>query len=267
MYAGTNLFYYSIFETGMSHVYSFFLFACFLYLAPLVLKPSTKQLTHVLFGMVVGLIVAVRPINIVFLPAFFLFNRLGVRDLWKFRFSVIIIIAAAGLVMMPQLFYWKYAYGEFLKDPYENENFSNWCSPKLMQLWFSTNNGLFIYSPLVLFMLLGVFRMKNFSTSFKSMLFVYFIGISLLFSTWHDWSYGCSYGSRPFVEYFTLLSLPFAFFIQEVNSKKYTLIAAGLIVLLLIAWNQKLMFSYDGCWHGGEWDWLSLRNLLTSKTK
>ncbi|MCF8229989.1 MAG: hypothetical protein K9J24_13665, partial [Bacteroidales bacterium] len=30
--AGTNLFYYSMDETGMSHVYSFFLFSLFLYL-------------------------------------------------------------------------------------------------------------------------------------------------------------------------------------------------------------------------------------------
>ncbi|MFC2111294.1 hypothetical protein ACFLQ5_02460, partial [Bacteroidota bacterium] len=31
MFSGTNLYYYSIVETGMSHIYSFFAFALFLY--------------------------------------------------------------------------------------------------------------------------------------------------------------------------------------------------------------------------------------------
>ena len=45
IYLGTNLFYYSIFETGMSHIYSFFLFTCFLYLSPFILNPKKNIAT------------------------------------------------------------------------------------------------------------------------------------------------------------------------------------------------------------------------------
>ena len=70
VYLGTNLFYYSIFETGMSHVYSFFLFTCFFFLQHYILKPTSGFIYSVLFGCVVGLIIVVRPINVLIFPAF-----------------------------------------------------------------------------------------------------------------------------------------------------------------------------------------------------
>lgn len=267
VYLGTNLFYYSIFETGMSHVYSFFIFTCFIYLSKYILKPNSNFITHVLFGLTIGLVVVVRPINVLVFPTIFLLNRFKLKELITQLKSLLTITITTIIVIIPQLLYWKYSEGEYLTYSYKNEGFINWFSPKILHLFFSTNNGLFIYCPLVLFMLLGIYYIKNYSLFQKFLIWGYFILISLIFASWHAWNYGCSYGCRPYVEYFSILALPLAYFIEIKSINKYTNFIVGFILILFIVYNQKMIFSYDGCWYGGTWDWQELWRLLISKTK
>lgn len=267
IYLGTNLFYYSIFETGMSHIYSFFLFTCFLYLSKYIFKPDSTIIAHILFGLTVGLIILVRPINILFLPTIFLFNKIKINELKSTFKPLLIIVITSIIVLIPQLLFWKYSFGEYFTYSYKNEGFINWSSPKILQLWFSPNNGLFIYSPIVLFMLFGIFFIERLHWVQKTIIFGYFLLITFVLASWHDWSYGCSYGCRPYIEYFSILSLPFAFFIERISLHKYSKYILGMVFLLLILYNQKLMFSYDGCWYGETWDWPELWRLVISKTK
>ena len=267
VYLGTNLFYYSIFETGMSHVYSFFLFTCFFFLQHYILKPTSGFIYSVLFGCVVGLIIVVRPINVLIFPAFFLFNKFEFKA-YKAKFkSLLVIVFTATIVLIPQLIYWNYSMGNFFADSYEKEGFVNWYSPKILNLLCSTNNGLFIYSPMAIFMLLGVCICKNFSWIQKFLIWGYFLLLTLVFASWHAWDYGCSYGCRPYVEYFSILALPLAFFIETIRSFNFHNFIVGFIILLFIAYNQKIIFTYDGCWQGETWDWNALWRLITNKTK
>ncbi|PWH82920.1 hypothetical protein [Brumimicrobium oceani] len=267
LYLGTNLFYYSIFETGMSHIYSFFLFTCFLYLSPFIFKPKQSFFLYILFGLIVGLIVVIRPVNVFLLPLFFVFNKTKITELVKQIGPILIMLAAAFVTLIPQFLYWKYASGSYLFYSYSNEGFSNLFSPKLLNIWFSTNNGLFVYSPLIIFSLIGIFFLKQISVQKRILLASYFLFISVVIASWHDWTYGCSYGCRPFVEYYAVLALPLAIFLREINTQKYLRIVIWIIILLMIVYTQKIMFSYDGCWYGGNWDWQELYSILTGPTK
>ena len=63
---GTNLYYYGLNSAGMSHIYSFFLFATALWLSDLI--KEKKLIRHiVLFSFVAGLIVIVRPTGCLYL--------------------------------------------------------------------------------------------------------------------------------------------------------------------------------------------------------
>jgi hypothetical protein len=267
IYSGTNLFYYSVFHTGMSHVYSFFLFTCFLVMSKQIIKPNASAIYYALFGLTLGLIIVVRPINILLTPTFFLINNLrNIRIKEKIK-GLLIIIATSMMIVIPQFLFWNYSEGKYFTYSYKNEGFTNLFSPKISELWFSTNNGLFIYSPLVLFMFSGLFFLKEFSFGRKMQFISYVIILSIVFASWHDWGYGCSYGSRPYVEYFSILALPFASFIEQVRIRNVLKYIFGSIIILLITYNQKLIFSYDGCWYGGVWDWEELWRLFLSKTK
>ncbi|HTB31376.1 MAG TPA: hypothetical protein VK808_05075 [Bacteroidia bacterium] len=267
LFLGTNLFYYSIFETGMSHVYSFFLFSVFLYLSEGMFKPGTPFITNLVFGIIVGLIIIVRPINVIFFPVFFMFNKPGLGNIKGLLKPCIIIAFSACILVIPQLMYWRYLSGHLVMYSYTNEGFTNVLSPKILSVWFSTNNGLFLYSPLVLIMLSGLIYMRKFHNGWSLFLAFYFLFISYVISSWWCWNYGGSYGSRPFVEYYALLSLPFCYLMKYIMESKVRLYVLGFLIVLCITWNLKLIFSFDGYWYGGDWDWQAFGKFIVSPTK
>ncbi len=267
LYLGTNVFYFSIFETGMSHAYSFFLFSLFLYLSPMLLQDTARAINYLLFGLVVGLIITVRPMNVIFLPVFFIFNKVSWSLITKRYKAILMTAAAVVLIIIPQLIFWKYSYGHYLFYSYEGEGFTNILNPKVLELWFSTNNGLFIFNPIVILILAGLFVMSSTHKTRALLLGIYFLFLSYLFASWHDWRYGCSYGCRPFTEYFALFAIPVSVFVQRLFPLKGLKILLFVIMAIIIIYNIKMMFSYDGCWYGQTWDWKELWRLLLSNTK
>jgi hypothetical protein len=106
----TNLMYYIISEPGMPHVYNYALIAAFLFFSlKWVDNPGLKN--TLILGFLAGLIVLIRPVNILVL----LFPALiGIKSLREFVQRVsgnskMILVAgiAAFLVWVPQLLYWK----------------------------------------------------------------------------------------------------------------------------------------------------------------
>lgn len=266
-FLGTNLFFYSIDDTGMSHIYSFFLFSVYLFLADTIFQKTHHFTNYLLFGLITGLIIVVRPMNIIFLPVFFIvqknYNSGFFKNLYNtpFRYYILCFITIC-ITLLPQLLYWKYVSGSFFHYSYTKEGFTNLLSPKLILFWFSTNNGLFIYSPLFLFSLLGLYIMRKEKKIFAILTFLYFIGISYLFASWWCWHYGCGYGSRTFVEYYALFSLPFAYLVDKWWSDKVLRAVLFTSIGLLILLNLKLSYSVDNCWYGGDWDWHEYFTLL-----
>jgi len=61
---GTNLYYYTIAEMAMSHVYSFCLFAAFIFYVPRLYKEN-KLINYIVLSVLLGLIVLIRPTNII----------------------------------------------------------------------------------------------------------------------------------------------------------------------------------------------------------
>jgi hypothetical protein len=251
----------------MSHIYSFFLFTCFIYLGPFVTKHNQKKIFFLLFGLIIGLIIIVRPINIMFLPVFFIFNNYEFSSIKNNITKLSLVAITALIVIIPQLIYWKYSHGQYFHYSYGGEGFSNIFNPKLLQLWFSTNNGLFIYNPIIILILIGFFFFYKNSPVKSIIISVYFVLISFIFASWHDWSYGCSYGCRPYVEYYSILALPFGFFIEKLNTNSFFKPILVSFLIIFIIYNLKLIFSYDGCWQGGIWDWSELLKLVLSSVK
>lgn len=265
-YFGTSIFYYSIFETGMSHIYSFFLFTAFIYLALALKNKRRVKLNFILLGLVAGGIIAVRPLNVLFLPTFFLFCPWSVlKAYWK---QTLIAALLATLLVLPQLMYWYYLTGNPIIFSYdEHESFANLFTPKLLEVWFAPYNGLFIYSPLFIFFLAGLYSLFQKDRIRAIWMGGYFIFISYIIASWYDWTYGCSFGSRPFVEYYALFTIPFALWLEKTQKKKVINFALWGIIILFVLYTQKLMFTYDGCWTFGVWDWKEVWHLVTSPTK
>ena len=275
IFLGTNLYYYSIDETGMSHIYSFSLFCCFLYFLQKTHYLSTQNLwKNMLFGCIVGLIILIRPTNVIFLFSYFFLDTKSrstlmerVKTLFHYKIFLPILLGAI-IIIFPQLLYWKSIDGSFINYSYENEGF-NWASPALLQTWFSPKNGLFLYTPFYFLILFSSINMVIKSARNGLFILILFFVISYVFSSWWDWKFGCAFGARSYVEYLALFSIPVAHIfnhILQLNKKK--VIGFGLIVLVFIIFNLKMIYSYDGCFYGEQtWDWNTYFELIKSPTK
>ena len=271
---GTNLLYYATADGLMSHVHSFFLFSFWLWLLKRFFDGGMRSGRLFAFiSVVFALAVLIRPTNAVIILCYFLLDAKNWREvLERLRYLVQIrtlltFVALFLLVWLPQLIYWKYAWGSFLHYSYGGERFTNLADPVLLPLWFSPLNGLFLYNPIALFFVAGAVMML-WKRRFDGILILgIFLLVSYISGSWHMWYFGGSYGARPFTEYFALLSPGFALLLERVETGKRRLprivgIAALATILPLLIW-YNLALTVNNTWNTGSvWDWDGFRERL-----
>lgn len=222
---GTNLYFNSIYDPGSSHTYTFFLLVCLLLLTENWLKHKTI-LISCLLGCVFGLIVLIRPINILFaIPIFILFKTPSIR--WKAYFllwfdnkrSIFLTFFFAFLVWLPQLIFWKIQTGHFLYYSYNDEGFF-WLKSHVFDGLFSFRKGWFIYTPMMLFALFGMFRLyKTRKEMFWAITIFLPLFLYVTFSWW-CWWYGGSFSARTLIDILPFMSLPLAAVLEWIFIKK-----------------------------------------------
>ncbi|NEN24687.1 hypothetical protein G3O08_14360 [Cryomorpha ignava] len=275
IFLGTNLYYYAIDDTGMSHVYSFFLFSAFLFISRKTdFLKDLKLINLISISIISSIILLIRPTGAMFLLVFFFLdlnqrNHIleRVRRLGNIR-ATSVFLSIFALIWLPQLLYWKYSTGDFLSYSYGGEGF-NFLSPKLGYTWFSPINGLFLYTPLYLLILFGMVRMIHNQVTNGWLILTSFFAISFVFSSWWDWSFGCSFGARSFVEYLSLFVLPVAYTLSQCTKLRlYKKVLIGTLILGFVAFNLKVTYTYDSCFFGTDaWDWSEYLSLISSPTK
>lgn len=257
----SGIFYYGIFETGMSHIFSFCGLAIILYLLLNKNKFNSAYYPILLVTFAV-LYVIVRPINALFLSTILLyflyineqkyFNRNSITSINIKQFFIICLIAIAFI--LPQLFYYKYAFGSFIAKSYQNESFEIPTISRITELLFSPNNGLLIYYPICLILIIYNVVAKHKFTGLVLCLFITYI---LVYASWWSLSLGCGFGHRAMNDIFILLFIPFL--ISPIKLNKMLI----LTFILLILVNIKFIFSYDSCFYNSlNWDFTEYRSIL-----
>lgn len=268
---GTNLFYYGIEDTGMSHVYSFFLFALLLYSfksTQWLSKANSYQLVAI--GLTVGIALLVRPTNLLFIGILFCLEidsvtlfRQRLRHLFKFK-PIVLLVLPVVLIWIPQLSYWHSLTGNFFHYSYSNEGF-NFFQPELANFLVSPAGGWLVYSPLIIVLIVILIWFGFQKKVHAWVIAAGLIMVVYIFSSWWDWHYGCSFGSRPMVEFGVLFLLPTAAFLRHLSQKSiYSKIVFGSIVLVFSFVNLKLSYTFDHCFFGATaWDWNEYFDLLS----
>jgi hypothetical protein len=164
-----------------------------------------------------------------------------------------------------QLLYWKYASGNYFTNPYPGESFIYLTDPQLIKVWFSTNNGLFIYTPVWFFIIAGIFVMI-FSRQVKGWIYlIFFMVLSYMVASWWSWPLGCGFGHRAYVEYLSVFIMPAVFLWKKISANKILQFLTIALFLIFAIYNFQLTYVWDGCWYGGTWDWqLLLQKFLSA---
>lgn len=265
IFFGTNLFYYSVIDGMMSHVYSFFLFSLFLFSLQK-FQVSRSYRYFILLSITLSVAILIRPTNVLPGLLFFTWDASSPAE-WSKRFKqflkpsyILGFLAILAIVFLPQLIYWKYLSGNWLHFSYRDEGFTNWRHPMIAEVLFSPVNGLFTHSPVVLLFLAGIAIMIFQRKSNGWPIAVVFVMVALICASWKMWYFGCSFGQRSFIEYYAILTVPFGYFATWLFSLRRYMIKTILLflVFLFVYFNLRYtvsLYRFERCYFGSIWDW------------
>ncbi|MEZ4943228.1 MAG: hypothetical protein R3D58_20300 [Saprospiraceae bacterium] len=216
---GTNLFYFSVYNNIMSHVFLFFLHAA-LILASIRFWEQPGRGRAMQIGAILGLIAITRPQELIVaaIPVLWGVNNwTALLKRWQFfirNWHLTGLAALAfALTLLPQLCYWKFVSGTWIYFSYQGETF-DFKHPHIWDGLTSFTNGWLVYTPVMLFALLGLVRLPK-SVPDAVWPTLVFLPLHLYITySWWCWYYINGFGSRPMVETYALLALALGAFWQ-----------------------------------------------------
>ena len=245
---GTNYLNINYLNPGMTHVYLFSLYAALL-LQTIRFHQTYKFKNALLIGLIIGLMVATRPTEIVaaFIPLLWGINSFSdLLERIKFVFTkhlklYLPAVIMASLFIFPQLLYWKVTTGSWVFYSYNNAGEGlDLRSPHTYNFLLSFRKGWWIYTPIMLFATLGFYHVYKRNKSIFWALFVYFILNLYLISSWTTWWYADSFSQRAIEQSYPIMGITLGYFlIAQVKWRKVVL----LLFSILIAFN--LFQSYQ----------------------
>lgn len=243
----TFLVWYQAIEPSYSHAIDFFI-AVVILCTWLKWRERPENLwLAILLGLTTGLGALVRWQNFGFLvlPAVDLIrivlrNRKSVPTITILGRTAIVGVLAITVFAGIQFTIWKILFGQYIMPyPYRAE----WASPFAMELLFSTRNGLFTWTPIAYFAILGLAILTRNNLALGVPLFVLFATQVYLSTTPPDWYAGWSYGMRRLSNCLPLLAFGLTAMVDLMMRRQRTKLAVAAMVILTW-WNFSFMKDY-----------------------
>jgi len=223
----SNLFYYASFEPGLSHQPAFFLISFLLWKTH---KMKRQTLNYLIVAALSGLLFIIRtPDTILLIPVWWQVLKTGPSG------KNLVLMALTGTIFtLPLWISYYLMFGNPLAMPYLT-GFSGTFIFKVVRIaefFFSARMGLFIWTPVYLIGIFGLFLKRS---------YLAILTLALLFLTCSFWSGSNSAG---FGERFVLSAIPyFAIGTAQIFSK-ISLKASYILFLVLFFWNFLTLFQF-----------------------
>lgn len=215
----TNIFFYTIFNQSVTHIFNFFTINFIVYLV-LSLREAFSNKQFLFLVLSLAILAITRPTNILIIPFLFLFidfkdffmiikNAIG-----KWKRSTISLLMG-GVVLSIPFILWKAQSGNWIVYSYGDEGF-NFASPEIFNFLFSYIKGWFTYTPIALIVVIIGFPIlyKHYSKS-KAIFAILFLFLSIyIFSSWWCWYYGAGQSQRVMIDYYLIIALMMAYILK-----------------------------------------------------
>lgn len=240
----SNAIIYVIREPGVSHIYSFFSILLFIYIIDKFLERPTI-IYSLITGLSAGLILLIRPVNIVVLVIILTWNITNWHD-FKERFLLfihkplypIMMVAGGIIIWLPQLAYYYFLTGSIFFSGYGNETKFFFNNPQILDNLFSYRKGWFLYTPVMLLAVIGLIPLYLRSRKYFWPVITILVLLVYINSSWYSWWFGGSYGQRAYIDIYGLMALPMGAFINMLVTRKWiTKLAVFIIFSLFIGHN------------------------------
>lgn len=240
----TPLLQYTAMQPGWSHVYSFAAIAGFL-LAINRISNRAQAAWVVAAGALLGLIVLIRPINVMVLLAIPLVinERLGsfLTRLFTMRSTFLAALACIAVFSIQPLL-WYAQTGTFYAYGYRGEGF-HWTRPEVIKVLFGFRRGLFLWTPMMLLPALCVLLLWRTDRLRSATGMLYWSVSTYIISSWWIWYYGGGYASRVHIDHYPILVLPMVLVATDWSGLRWTL--ARIFLTATIALNLAQLWQYN----------------------
>jgi hypothetical protein len=159
---------------------------------------------------------------------------------------IVVALAVAALVVLPQLAIYHAATGQFIVSSYGDLTF-NFRSPHVWGVLFSVQKGLFFWSPLLLAAIVGFFLNRQPTRSFALATALIFAADAYLIASWWDWQFGASYGHRGFIDLLPFFAVGLAGFFAWAAERRPRAQAVAVVTSVLVCLSLFQMLQY---WNG-----------------
>lgn len=248
----TNIIQYIAIDNAQSHGLIFPLYVLILYFT-IQWHEKPKILYASIIGYIIGLATICRPTEAImlFIPLFWnTQNKESAREKWnlvkRHKKHIGYALLFAFLGVLPQLIYWQIATGFFVYNVGSKWTFLN----PFFRVLFGWEKGWFIYTPVTIFFIAGMFCMKRYPFK-KSVLWFCLLNIYIIIS-WFDWRYGGSYSTRALSQSYPVFALPLAAFVEHVNLKKWRILfyilgvyLIGVNLFQIVQYNKTILHYND----------------------
>jgi len=194
IFFATNLLFYGSLDVLNSHALTFFLSSLLLFVW--LKKPNLEW--AILEGIIIGLLMLIRPQEAIFL--ILPFTTLLLERKAYMIFTPLI----AAVVFSPQILLWKIEWGSFFINPYLHVATFHFLNPQFWGVLFNPDTGLFLWTPITILALIGLILFSKKQPKIGLPMLLIFLSEFYIISSWSIWWEGASYSARMFVS-----SLPF----------------------------------------------------------
>lgn len=221
LFLASNAIEYIAIEAGHSHGYILLMYTLIIWLSiKWHEKPTTK--TAFLIGLIIGLSTIMRPTELIIFLIPLLWSthtKEAAKAKWalvkRHRKHIGIVCLAAALGACPQIIYWLYVTGSPIQTIGSKWYFLN----PYFRVLFGWQKGWFIYTPVTVLFVLGLFFMKG-KPFRKSVIWFCLLNIWIVIS-WSVWRYGGSYSTRALVQSYPVFALALAAILSKILSSKF----------------------------------------------
>lgn len=241
IWLSTPWLYYQLLAPSMSHVPALFLSSLFLFL---VLRFWYEQkMNHWILAGVIFLLCATRWQNIVFIVAVLPLIIWSKENKKKLMYEIIAVaftfLTPLLIFLISQMFVWKNLYGEYLLIPQGH----SFIRPEFhgMYVLFSSDRGLLLWSPFLIFAFAGMSFLWKRSRILASVVVMAFLLTWFVNGVLSDLGGGESFGARRFLEVLPFLSLPIVAFWEGLKKFRFGILV---VVGICIMFNLFLMEQY-----------------------
>jgi hypothetical protein len=249
--AGTNLFCLTTYEPDLVHPL-FFLFYALILWCTINWQSTFKWHLAIFLGLIIALTVSIRlaEITCILIPAFWgIYNKNTFHDRWRlikehYRQSLVIaVIILLGII-------WNILFPFTISNLLEantssQKNLFFFIAPYLPDVMFSFRKGWLIYTPVMIFSIIGFYFLARKNPFLFYTTFLFFIINLHMVASWSFWWGGESFGQRAMISSYPVLALPLGYFMDWLLERKmYLKISLFLILGFLVSLNFFQTWQY-----------------------